>query len=49
MTDTAFWLFVSGLENLGYKIEGRTTLFGKDYLWVKDLEGKMSLERIPNE
>lgn len=38
--------FILYATKLGHKILFRTSLFGKDYVWMKDQEGTIYLERL---
>ena len=48
MTDRETQLiYLQTLLNNGYKFKFRTHLFGKDYVWMEDVNGTVFLERIP--
>lgn len=49
MDDEAVSIYLGLLIQAGCKVQSRTTLFGKDYVWMEDKYGQTFLERLPDE
>lgn len=45
----AQYMYLQMLLDAGCKFLFRTVLFGKSYVWMKDREGQIFLERIPED
>lgn len=46
--DDAQYMYLQMLLDSGCKFLFRTVLFGKYYVWMKDAQGAVFLERIPD-
>lgn len=46
--DDAQYTYLKMLLDAGCKFQHRTVLFGKSYVWMKDPQGHVFLERIPD-